>query len=54
MTMTAGRPIPRCRTNISKLERLLDLRDMIRNSRGPVPRRVYEEEHRLQRELGMN
>lgn len=53
MTMTAGRPVPRRRTNISKLDRLLDLRDMIRNSRSPAPRWVYEEKHRLQRELGI-
>ena len=53
MTMTAGRPVPRRRTNISKLDRLLDLRDMIRNSRSPVPRWVYEEERRLQQELGI-
>ena len=52
MTRTAGRPIPRRRTNVSKLERLLDLRDMIRNSRRPVPRWVYEEKRRLQQELG--
>lgn len=54
MKLTAGRPVPRRRTNISKLERFLDLRDMIRNSRNPIPRWVYEEKRRLQQEIGMD
>lgn len=54
MTRTAGRPIPRRRTNTSKLERLLNLRDMIRDSRSPVPRWVYEEMRKLQQEIGMD
>ena len=54
MTRTVGRPIPRRRTNVSKLDRLLALRDMIRNSHSPTPRWVYEEKRRLEQELGMN
>lgn len=54
MARTAGRPVSRCRAKISKLERFLDLRDMIRKSHDPIPRWVYEEMYRLQQEIGMD